>query len=87
LKDLSENSWTRKAYGTLQDDWQTMIRDGFNECMRVLKEDGVLILKWSETQISTRQLINAIGGEKPLFGHHSGKKMNTHWLCFMKLKK
>ena len=86
LKDLSEKSWTRKAYGTLQDDWQTMIRDGFNEWMRVLKWDGVLILKWSETQISTRQLINAIGVAKPLFGHHSGKKMNTHWMCFMKLK-
>ena len=20
----------------------------------------------------------------PLFGHRSGKNMNTHWLCFMK---
>jgi hypothetical protein len=23
-------------------------------------------------------------GYQPLFGHHSGKKMNTNWLCFMK---
>lgn len=22
----------------------------------------------------------------PLFGHRSGKNMNTHWLCFMKPK-
>lgn len=21
----------------------------------------------------------------PLFGHRSGKNMNTHWMCFMKL--
>lgn len=23
-------------------------------------------------------------GQEPLFGHRSGKKMNTHWMCFMK---
>lgn len=23
-------------------------------------------------------------GQKPLFGHHSGKKMNTFWGIFMK---
>ena len=33
--------------------------------------------------VPARELINAIGME-PLFGHHSGKKSNTHWLCFMK---
>ena len=25
-------------------------------------------------------------GQKPLFGHHSGKKMGTFWGCFMKLE-
>ena len=24
-------------------------------------------------------------GQKPLFGHHSGKKSKTFWACFMKL--
>lgn len=72
-----------KSYGTLSDDWREVIHDGFKECKRVLKPDGVLIFKWSNCTISTREVIKAIG-EEPLFGHRSGKKMGTHWLCFMK---
>ena len=60
-----------------------MIRKGFEECMRVLKPDGVLIFKWSDISVSTREILNVIGQE-PLFGHRSGVKMNTHWMCFMK---
>ena len=85
LKNISENSWMRKVYGSLDDNWPQMLRDGFHECMRVLKPDGVLIFKWSEAHIPAEQVWAAIG-EKPLFGHHSGRKMNTFWGCFMKLK-
>ena len=49
----------------------------------MLKPDGVLIFKWSDISVSTRDILNVIGQE-PLFGHRSGKKMNTHWMCFMK---
>lgn len=80
---LNETAWMYKMYGTLTDNWQEVIRDGFWECMRVLKPYGTLVFKWSDLEISTRQLINAIGCE-PLYGHRSGKKMNTHWLCFVK---
>ena len=83
IKNLSDNSWMKKAYGSLDDGWEQMLRDGFKECMRVLKPDGVLVFKWSDISISTRKVIN-IFGQEPLFGHRSGKKMNTHWLCFMK---
>lgn len=83
MSRLSETSWVRAAYGNLPKDWHSLIRDGFNECMRVLKPDGVLIFKWSSVEYTTREVIEAIGCE-PLFGHHSGKKSNTHWLCFMK---
>ena len=54
--------------------------------MRVLKPDGVLIFKWAETQIPAGDVWDAIG-EKPLFGHHSGKKSQTFWGCFMKIEK
>ena len=40
VENLSETSWLRKSYGTLTGDWRTMIRDGFRECMRVLKVGG-----------------------------------------------
>jgi SAM-dependent methyltransferase len=83
--DLEDTAWTTKHYGSLTWGWEVVLLDGFRECMRVLKPDGVLVLKWSDVHISTRDLINAIGQE-PLFGHRSGKKMNTHWLCFMKIE-
>ena len=83
VENLKESSWFRKEYGSLDGDWKPMIKRGFQECMRVLKAGGVLVFKWSEVRISTREIINVIGQE-PLFGHRSGKKMNTHWMCFMK---
>jgi hypothetical protein len=51
--------------------------------MRVLKPDGVLIFKWSEYDIPADKVWKAIG-QKPLFGHHSGKKSRTFWACYMK---
>jgi 23S rRNA G2069 N7-methylase RlmK/C1962 C5-methylase RlmI len=83
ILNLKENAWYRKAYGTLDDGWRQTIHDGFRECIRVLKPDGVLVFKWAETSISTPELIKAIGS-KPLIGHRSGKKANTHWMLFMK---
>ena len=81
--NLSENSWMRKSYGSLDGDWKPMIKQGFSECMRVLKMGGVLVFKWSDITVSTRDILKVIG-QDPLFGHRSGKKMNTHWVCFMK---
>jgi SAM-dependent methyltransferase len=86
IENLCQSSMLRKEYGSLDGSWQPMIRQGFSECMRVLKNTGVLIFKWSEVKIPTREIINIIGQE-PLFGHKSGKKMNTNWLCFMKFEK
>lgn len=83
ILNLTESSWMRKSYGTLEGDWKTMIRNGFRECMRVLKVGGVLVFKWSDISVSTRDILNVIG-QDPLFGHRSGRKMNTHWMCFMK---
>lgn len=78
-----DTSWLVKKYGLLDEHWPQMLHDGFSECMRVLKPDGVLIFKWSEHDIAAEKVWKAIG-HKPLFGHHSGKKMNTFWGCFMK---
>ena len=83
LIKAKETSWLVKKYGLLDDNWPKMIHDGFCECMRVLKPDGVLIFKWSEHDIPAQKVWYAIG-QKPLFGHHSGKKSQTFWGCFMK---
>lgn len=74
---------THGKYGKLYDGWETMINKGFQECMRVLKPNGTLIFKWSETDIPLKKILQIIG-RQPLYGHKSGKRMQTHWLCFMK---
>ena len=83
LLKVGDNAWLKKKYGKLPQDWPKIIRNGFDECMRVLKPYGTLVFKWSEIDIPTREIIKVIGQE-PLFGHRSGKAMKTHWLCFMK---
>lgn len=83
LIEAEETAWITKKYGKLDENWREMLGEGFRECMRVLKPDGVLIFKWSEIQIPAEEVWKAIG-QKPLFGHHSGKKSNTFWGCFMK---
>lgn len=83
LLNAGEKSWLVKMYGKLDENWPKMLHDGFNECMRVLKPDGVLIFKWSERDISADKVWKAIG-QRPLFGHHSGKKSGTFWGAFMK---
>ena len=83
VTNLAKDSLMGKLYTSLDGAWKRTLHDGFCECMRVLRPGGVLIFKWSEVEISTGEIIHVFGQE-PLFGHKSGKKMNTHWLCFMK---
>ncbi len=81
LKQAGKNSWLAKKYGTLdKQTWPQDIRQGFNECMRVLKPNGTLIFKWNEEQIKIKDILNVIE-YKPLFGN---KRAKTHWLVFMK---
>lgn len=83
LVHVGKNSWLAKKYGRLTGDWREMLRKGFSECLRVLKSNGTLVFKWSETDISVKEILNIIG-HTPLFGHKSGKQAKTHWMCFMK---
>jgi len=83
LRYAGETGWLAKKYGRLDEHWPEMLHDGFQECMRVLKEDGVLIFKWAETDIPAQKVWKAIG-QKPLFGYHSGKRSGTFWGCYMK---
>lgn len=79
-----DSAWMVKKYGSLPaDNWQEVLQKGFFECMRVLKPNGVLIFKWNEVQVPLSQVLQLFGTQ-PLFGHPSGKRMNTHWVCFMK---
>lgn len=70
-------------YGALNQDWKYTIQNGFSECFRVLKPNGTLIFKWCETEIPLREVLK-LTDRKPLYGHRSGKKANTHWVAFIK---
>ncbi len=80
-------AWLNKKYGSLHhEQWPKDITQGFNECMRVLQDYGILIFKWSEGDISVSTILSLLDVD-PLFGHVSDKKSKTHWLCFMKIPK
>lgn len=73
-------------YGFLAKNWKNILSKGFKECFRVLKPGGFLIFKWNETDIKVSEILK-LTPEKPVFGHISGKRSNTHWICFMKSEK
>lgn len=78
-----EDSLMTLKYGLLKGDWRATLKKGFEECFRVLENDGVLIFKWSETDVALKEILE-LAPQKPLFGNRCGKNLNTHWLCFMK---
>ena len=83
LKQVGDTAYMNVKYGKLDGDWKTMLSTGFDECMRVLKPNGVLIFKWSEVQIKLSEIL-PLFSKKPLFGNKRPKQVNSHWLCFMK---
>ena len=78
-----ETSWMAKKYGKLPNNWKPLIRDGFKECMRVLKPNCTMTFKWSESEITVSEILSVIPF-KPLYGHTTGRQSKTIWMCFMK---
>lgn len=76
-----ENSWLAKKYGKLSGNWREVLKEGFSECMRVLKIHGTLIFKWNEEQISLTEVLQLVP-QQPVIGNRRNK---THFLVFMKL--
>lgn len=83
LVNAGKRSWLALKYGRLGKDWRDDLQQGFAECFRVLKQEGVLIFKWNENQISVREIL-ALTEHKPLFGHVTQKPKSTHWFTFLK---
>lgn len=83
LVRAGNKSWMAAKYGKLSDNWRDDLRRGLAECFRVLAIDGVLVFKWNETQVKLCDILE-LTPMQPLFGHISGRKSMTHWLCFIK---
>lgn len=84
---VGDNSYMAKKYGKLDGEtWRDDIKKGFEECMRVLKPQGVLIFKWNETRIPVGEVLK-LAPVQPLFGNRAnGANLKTHWLVFMKME-
>ena len=81
LVKAGDKSWLVKKYGKLNiDTWKEDLKQGFNECMRVLKPCGTLIFRWNEEQVKLSEVLKCFN-QKPLFGN---KRSKTHWLVFVK---
>ena len=70
-------SWLAKKYGILPNDWKTYLKAGFDECMRVLEPDGVLVFKWNEDQIKLNDVLKEFG-KKPLLGDQRGNGFDEY---------
>lgn len=80
LVSAGTGSWLAKKYGVLPKDWPTYLKQGFDECMRVLEPGGLLVFKWNEDQIKLYDVLKVFE-YKPLLGDQRGK---TRWIIFMK---
>lgn len=83
LERAGDESWMALKYGKLTNQWRDDLSGGFSECFRVLEDNGILVFKWNETQIKTSEVLKC-SPYKPMFGHISGKRADTHWILFMK---
>ena len=70
-------------YGTLRSDWrETWPRVLQNVSASCVRE---VFLSSSGTKPTLRlSEVLKLTDQKPIFGHKSGKRANTHWICFMK---
>ena len=81
LIHVGANSWLVKKYGKLnKDTWKQDLKQGFEECMRVLKGNGVLLFKWNEEQIKTKEVFEVFGQQQIL----GDKRSKTRWSVFIK---
>lgn len=80
LNQAGVTSWLAQKYGVLPKDWIPYLKQGFDECMRVLETDGLLVFKWNENQIKLSDVLKVFG-KKPLLGDQRGK---TRWMIFIK---
>lgn len=81
LIKAGKESWLAKKYGTLDlMSWKSDIQQGFSECLRVLKPNGVLLFKWNEDQIPFKEVLKVIQ-KQPILGD---KKSKTKWSVFIK---
>ena len=80
LMRVGDKSFLKLKYGRLNSTWKDDIEQGLSECWRVLKQNGTMVFKWNEEQISLPMIKDLLPCE-PIIGQRRGK---TIWLVFFK---
>jgi len=85
IRNKKPDNFFYEKYDMLNPDtWKQDLKKGFKELFRVLKPDGVFILKWNDCYRSTKEVLK-LCPYKPLFGTEIRKtSSNTHWMVFIK---
>ena len=78
----SEKSFMVQKYGKLDKYFKDDLAKGFSECMRVLKQNGTLIFKWSESQIPLSEILKCFIPQEPLLMQKTSK--TSHFCVFYK---
>ena len=80
VRDTPSKSFLRTKYGELRSaDCLAVLRQGFDECWRVLKAPGTLHFKWAEGSMTLKEVL-ALFPQRPLFKN----KHAVSWSVFAK---
>jgi len=83
-KKTTKPSQLKMRYGYfLEDDYKSILRNGIAELFRVLKPEGVFILKWCEVSKKIDEILKLFP-YPPMFGTRTGQANKTHWIVFIK---
>lgn len=91
--DSGRNSFFGTRYALLNPEtWPRDMKEAANELWRVLAPFGVLLFKWSDSQIKFKDILRLFFPARPFFGQisagakaKSGGKAHTCWFCFVKV--
>lgn len=83
----------QRNFGILKcETWQSDLRKGLIECMRVLKTYGILLFKWNTHSKTIPQILKILPYEplvsqttKGTYTNRRKHESRTVWFCFMKL--
>lgn len=81
LNNIGDNAWMAKKYGKLPKDFVSYLKQGFDECWRVLDNGGTLVFKWNENQIKLNQIMETFP-DAPVMG--TRVKSDTMFIVFFK---
>lgn len=83
-KIKSDRGIITKKYGSLGSEWESDLKEAFNQIWKILKVNGTLIFKWCDLDISVRSVTDLFE-IKPKMGTVTKKGVNnTYFLVYFK---